>query len=632
MGPLTETTTGFQLVTKVGNRGVGNLSDGDHRRILDPSLTALQFKIASGAFTDNITFGILPETTINLTDNASNIIVIDVVNSTYALSADLTSEGRIALYTVVTASGVISTVTDHRSMFVTKSAILDFETVISEFASAPVIRFNMAEASGNISTSGSHAGGDLTVAGTPIYQAAGVSTGASGNAFAVDFDGSTDAFGGGSYGALADTTGTFFALFKMDSGASTDRQTIFSIGTTNTGITVEGNASNGRITAITHNGSVANAFTSYVRSMPTAGGGVDINDDQWHTLVFAKKKATATQLDDLKDVYDMYIDGLYLNDVPGFLQFIGASSDTDQWMDNLTSVADFGIGADQVNVGTDKWDGEISEVIYWGGLVLSQTEVNQMQLGLGLSIATSSTSLPALNQTISERSLTTWFKMNEASGAIVDSYGGMGNLTAAGTPDYEQTFITDMPSIGFNGTDERFRTAVSGPGIINSGYAIYHWKTSDTGLQEVFITQSPGGQPAYGLRINGSTIQLNLVNTGGFLVNEYRIDLQITGNPQTDGNWHQMIVYQPDDSTGIKIWFDGTKYTSSDSEFTEDISGASTNNNWFDTAQGNTAIGATAPTTGAQWFNGNLTNIVLSEDGGIMHDAYATALWNATGL
>ena len=80
--------------------------------------SGLTFVVKAGIFVDTITVTNIPETTLSLTDDATNVIFLDVTDLTVK-AVTLGSEpgiDMIPLFQVVTVSAAITTVADNRKI------------------------------------------------------------------------------------------------------------------------------------------------------------------------------------------------------------------------------------------------------------------------------------------------------------------------------------------------------------------------------------------------------------------------------------------------------------------------------------------------------------------------------------
>jgi hypothetical protein len=78
--------------------------------------TGLTFGLMRGAFTDDAVISTLADTTVTLTDNTTNYVEVDDAGA-ISVNASAFTPGRAPLYTVVTASGVVTSYTDHRALW-----------------------------------------------------------------------------------------------------------------------------------------------------------------------------------------------------------------------------------------------------------------------------------------------------------------------------------------------------------------------------------------------------------------------------------------------------------------------------------------------------------------------------------
>ena len=146
---MADTTTTNLVLTKPENGGSTNLwgpklnTDFD---ILDAAIfshhcaensashSGLDFAYKSGKIMDGVTERDIAASTVSLTDDNTNYV--EITPSSGAVSANITgfTAGRIPLFTVVTASGAITTVTDKRAFLASQAGQALDTTATPQFA------------------------------------------------------------------------------------------------------------------------------------------------------------------------------------------------------------------------------------------------------------------------------------------------------------------------------------------------------------------------------------------------------------------------------------------------------------------------------------------------------------------
>ena len=104
------------MVQKLSATVVDTAVEGQFRRDLSTT-TGLVFGVKGGTIHQGSTSTVVADSTVTLTDASTNIVWIDLLDNTVktAVSGSEDTTFTIRLYQVVTAGGVITTVTDQRA-------------------------------------------------------------------------------------------------------------------------------------------------------------------------------------------------------------------------------------------------------------------------------------------------------------------------------------------------------------------------------------------------------------------------------------------------------------------------------------------------------------------------------------
>lgn len=165
-----------------------------------------------------------------------------------------------------------------------------------------------------------------------------------------------------------------------------------------------------------------------------------------------------------------------------------------------------------------------------------------------------------------------------------------------------------------------FKYSGAGP----SSYQVLWGIASSTAASNLWIDGSTGGQMRVYVNVtSGSNAISHWLNTSTDCPSRW-----------DDGNWHQVVVFQPADGTGVDWWYDGVKYASTSTN----IAGTATVDSWstytYSGSSDPARVYAAATYANTQRFEGYLShcafglNVLTSAE----QDVIMPRMWAATGL
>lgn len=185
--------------------------------------------------------------------------------------------------------------------------------------------------------------------------------------------------------------------------------------------------------------------------------------------------------------------------------------------------------------------------------------------------------------TVNATNLTAYYKLDEASGAVIDSIDSNNGVNHGATPNVAGIINT---AYYFNGSNKNNITFSSVSNKLNSNFSISVWVKENASSYMIWY-------------INGTPDSTMLVNTGGtifFYINGNNY-VQTNVNLE-DNNWHNLVVTYNIVTHGMKIYADGV----SNPGFSGYTGGLqATANSYF-------TLGAN-PHDLNQWFNGTMDEV-----------------------
>lgn len=632
------------MVTRLSDTVVDTQCEGQFQHI--PGLSSgLNFVVQSGFFFDSvlITF---PQTTLVLPDDSTVNVVINFDNTPATLDALVVapSEGLL-LYKVVTVAGVVTSITDLRWRATTSRLVNPSWVEVIEGLD-PDVWWDLTEGA----LPYVHRGSDVVEIdlsdgpGPSDFQQDGpTGTGNAARFNAVDF---AESSGDGLQDISAQIiTGTFVCVFHTDikEGFGYFFEAFANFDIDGIAVTTQGS---GILQLHTQNAGATNYTQTWVPGTiadPLTG----IMDDQWHMIVMI-------QTGDATDASVIgYLDGVLLPTPPDGLQ-IDPGIDPEYW------ITDFG-PSDAVCIGSrgspneNHMRGEIDELMYFSKQ-LTQANVTAMWNTISGNVARPETLGNAIVTVFNKPHLYLPLQAEELgqyAALFSSATNPLGPFTQDGTVTVgADGFNANEKSIGFtptgvNNGDRLLDTSLSSSedtfdlatGTLGMMFQIDDLQSWDANLWGTANNTSTPAQQGW----IQHTVDTTGANAGRILIQFYEnttdrstfsLALQDEGVIDIlDGNWHQVLITQSNDGTGITWYIDGREYLPANIFSTQNHTSTFAEDAWFvdiKTDATRFAIGANGPPTENNTLDGKVSHWFL--DSKVITAAEATRIWDATGL
>lgn len=371
-----------------------------------------------------------------------------------------------------------------------------------------------------------------------------------------------------------------------------------------------------------------------------AGGGVNWEDGNFHTIMMVKHR-TGLAGEVQSDYIDFYCDGYKFNDTELIGDIVGSPMPANWWF----NIAGFFSGADRLEFGrraggnAEFFSGIYDDWWYAENLVLTEAQAAELQVGLGLPVhvpapTIAMVELPFIN-------LNNYYKWDfrGVSGTILDSgieHTDIDLSTHLNNTAYNEAgpFLpsNNYPRIRSNRWTAGYSYA-SAPNArwaskgFDKGYVSMWFKLTTDGTRRMLIgIGSTGGDTLFELAVNTN-------NTVGMLVrrngsgNQHQFEVNVGGVSLSD--WHYVAAKQKADGTGIELMYDGTWYTVVDAAYTvTSLVGTGDTDDWIESlvVQGIDRLCLGARTVLSDRITGSLSQVGLGVD---LHErVYFDRIWD----
>lgn len=538
---------------------------------------------------------------------------------------------------------------------------LPWDDVMAGLAS-PEVWYKFEDASTSFANSGSDttamgAFDTFITASAEIFQHNSVSTegAATGSGAGITYDGA-----GTSGGAKIETstdenltrlntsapagTGTFVILFRAEWGTMDNHITPWLFwsagGTGGIGVRWVWSASEGPYLQWEVRKDATN-YVQYPLTNTASGftpGTTAWGDGNWHMLAVVHDGTAPT----------FYVDGSAIATPTAVTAGTGAATD---WVDDITTTTgETGVGGSSNNDLSGMLAVDVDELVYWDGVEISAANI------LLLWESVSSVADGAAN---GQRE-GFYFAFNAITGGPDSCFTPTGNSTnfckdqgfgaalaggnaAEGTPDFYYGGATKYtPAMQVVST-----SYIAGEGWTWTAFDATDWSTDTAGTivihMKVTTANAWNAMPwsigpdqdnvvdngtGYIRLLTNDTLQFYILSSAGTAM-DYRFDYTTEGTYDLeDGNWHQVIVQQPADGNGIRLWIDGTLFDYNHAQVTQD---ATNKDFWFNDMD---PAWSTSEAMGIGCFLGSTGTGQYSVEGlhGVMViDDYATVFTAAQG-
>lgn len=369
---------------------------------------------------------------------------------------------------------------------------------------------------------------------------------------------------------------------------------------------------------------------------------VDVGDGQPHFYAITMNAGT----------YTMYIDGTA---VASDAQTVGGTGAAADWFDDLAGTGACGVGgAPGVSTSGGIQPGEFDELIYFDNVVLSASDISDLNATLNLTTSAGEGLVSAL---VAETTDGPQYLINGScfsSQWVVDNgMGRTGSPTGVlvGTPIANPSHtgsetmihgeIVSVSSASGEGWGSANLDTTNDIHQDTSGFIIWHGETdTDNAWNQTLFHFSDDSDATYTdpgsvwARVaTDGTLRIS-ISADDSTVNDYVFDYTTDGTYDiVDGTWHQVIFYQPADTNGIRLAINGTWFEYNDTNATQDSTGAH-RDYWFNsssatwgTSSPRCYVGCVYNGTGVNSYDGYHGTLVVDDD--TLTSTQATRYWNA---
>lgn len=633
------------MVTKLSDTVVATQLEGQfqHR----PELSSgLDFVLSAGIFLDGAQTTV-DQTTVTLTDDAINSVIINLDNTPATLEATTSPPNNVLLlYKVTTVSGVVTSISDLRWRAMSSRLLgPSWDKVVTSLN--PDAWWKLDEASLPMAHTGS-APEEIDFSDGPgpgAFQQTGPT--GSGSAVRLRHGDYLESSGEGleDIGSSPDDTGTFVVVFHTDV-----KEKFSYIFEEAANFDIDGIAlrlqGNGRMGLHLQNGGTTN-YDQIWEAGTIGGTHTGLQDDQWHMVAMIQ-----TGLGGDNSVIG-YLDGVLLPSPDIVDKDVGILST--YWIN------DFGI-SDVISIGkrgspdTHFMRGSVDELMYFAGVQLTADNISSMWNTIKDKVSRPETLasaifgvfgkphhyLPLQAEVLDEYedlgSATTLLGPFSEDGPIIEGAPGFNDFensiqfTPIGVNNGDRLIDTSLDS-----ADDTFDLATGSIGMMFQIDDVNTWDANLWGISNEVSTPPQQGWIQQAVDTQGADAgRLYIIfheNSSGDR-SSFRLDLHTEGVIDVlDGEWHMVIVTQSGDNTGVTWYVDGREYTPSSQYIDLNITSTYGLDGWCaDVKDDSTrfALGGNAPPLENNMLDGKLAHWFI--DGKVINAAEATRLWNATGL